>query len=85
MSGVGGYYLYKLISESDSKWSIDGNFNEAQASHIMFHGIFGTYKEDSSILEHILMWEHGLEDRRFEKLLKKRIGSFLHGCTSTCV
>lgn len=47
VSGHGGYYLYKMVSHF--KWEMEGHFSNSEASQVLFHTIFGTYKEDLSL------------------------------------
>lgn len=50
---MGGWYTYKLASESGYSWKIAGSMESEEASQIIFHGIFGTFKEDLAVLETI--------------------------------
>lgn len=52
-TGAGGWYTYKRACELKISWTIAGFMEEEKASQIVFHGIFGTYKEDLAILEAI--------------------------------
>lgn len=52
-TGAGGWYTYKRACEINCKWTLAGEMEEEKAAQIVFHGIFGTYKEDLSILEMI--------------------------------
>jgi hypothetical protein len=52
-TGNGGWYAYKKACLLKNKWMVAGQMEVEQASQIVFHGIFGTYKEDLSILEAI--------------------------------
>lgn len=50
-SGDGDYYTYKSVA--NVKWSIEGEYTPEQAAQVAFHSLFGTYKEDLSILARI--------------------------------
>ncbi|GLV38107.1 hypothetical protein CBL_10074 [Carabus blaptoides fortunei] len=50
-SGAGGNLLYKTVQSM--QWVIEGSYTTEQAAEVAFHSIFGTYKEDLTILEHI--------------------------------
>lgn len=50
-SGAGGYLLYKEATKQS--WTIEGSYTKEQAAHVVFHSIFGTFKEDLSILGQI--------------------------------
>ncbi|CAB3225845.1 unnamed protein product [Arctia plantaginis] len=52
-TGAAGWYTYKRASESTIKYTICGDMERDKASQIAFHSIFGTYKEDLSILAQI--------------------------------
>jgi hypothetical protein len=49
-TGEGGWYTYKVASALENKFTINGHMEPEKASQIVFHGIFGSYKEDLSIL-----------------------------------
>ncbi|KAK9880152.1 hypothetical protein WA026_010022, partial [Henosepilachna vigintioctopunctata] len=51
VSGNGGFYFYHLASQF--VWEIEGEMTESMARQILFHSIFGTFKEDLSILKQI--------------------------------
>lgn len=51
VSGVGGYYLYKRMCETN--WKLDGKFTQQEAGQVTYHCIFGTFKEDLSLLSQI--------------------------------
>ncbi|CAH2088479.1 unnamed protein product [Euphydryas editha] len=50
-TGSGGWLLYKLCM--NRSWNMQGLMTEEVASQIVYHSIFGTYKEDLSILSQI--------------------------------
>lgn len=50
-TGSGGFCIYK--SAHKEKWSIGGTFTQEMAGQVVFHSIFGTYKEDFGILKSI--------------------------------
>lgn len=52
-TGAGGWYTYKKASSLSTKFTVCGEMEEEMASQIVFHSIFGTYKEDLSILSQI--------------------------------
>nr|QMP82250.1 nucleocapsid protein [Lepidopteran orthomyxo-related virus OKIAV178] len=52
-TGAGGWYTYKAASERNPAFTICGKMETEKASQIVFHSIFGTYKEDLSILSQI--------------------------------
>lgn len=49
-TGKGGWYIYKLASDAKYRWSLNGKMEEEVAQQIVFHSIFGTFKEDLGIL-----------------------------------
>jgi len=51
VSGNGGFYFYKIISHLEFVY--EGNLTPVEAKQVFFHAIFGTYKEDLTILEQI--------------------------------
>lgn len=51
VSGVGGYITYDICREV--QWSIGGGMTNEEAQQVIFHSIFGTYKEDLSLLAQI--------------------------------
>lgn len=53
LSGMGFFYVYKLIQKSSQKFNIEMDGTEEQASQIVFHTIFGTFKEDLGVLKSI--------------------------------
>lgn len=52
-TGRGGWFLYKLASEGKETFTINSAMEQEKAAQIVFHSIFGTYKEDLGILEKI--------------------------------
>lgn len=52
-TGAGGWYTYKKASLLPIKFTLCGEMEEEMAAQIVFHSIFGTYKEDLSILSQI--------------------------------
>lgn len=50
-TGSGGFFLYKMACKKP--WKISGTFTEETAGQVVFHSIFGTYKEDFGILSTI--------------------------------
>lgn len=50
-TGSGGWYLYKQCM--NITWNIQGQMTEEMTSQMLYHGIFGIYKEDLSILSQI--------------------------------
>lgn len=48
-TGAGGWYVYKRACEINDYY-VAGSIESEKASQIVFHSIFGTYKEDLSIL-----------------------------------
>lgn len=50
-TGSGGFALYKKACEH--KWYINGSFLEEEGGQVVFHCIFGTYKEDFGTLASI--------------------------------
>lgn len=48
-TGAGGWYTYKALRVT-LQFTISGEIEEEKASQIVFHGIFGTFKEDLYIL-----------------------------------
>lgn len=53
LSGKGLFYIYKLLQESNQKFNIEMDGTEEEAAQIVFHTIFGTYKEDLGVLKTI--------------------------------
>lgn len=51
VSGNGGFYSYNVCT--NLRFSMEGHFTEKEAKQVLFHTIFGTYKEDLSILSQI--------------------------------
>lgn len=51
VSGHGGFYTYKIASQIQLE--MEGNFTRDEAQQVLFHTIFGTYKEDLSVLGQI--------------------------------
>lgn len=51
VSGNGGFYLYNVCT--NMRFSLEGQFTEEEAKQVVFHSIFGTFKEDLSILSQI--------------------------------
>ncbi|KAK9681251.1 hypothetical protein QE152_g38432 [Popillia japonica] len=51
VSGNGGFYAYMLLTHMHLY--MEGTMDSIQASQILFHGIFGTFKEDLTILGQI--------------------------------
>lgn len=51
VSGKGGYYWY--LGMCQHRWTLEGNVNENEARQIVYHSVFGTYKEDLTILSQI--------------------------------
>ncbi|KAK9869669.1 hypothetical protein WA026_003417 [Henosepilachna vigintioctopunctata] len=51
VSGNGGFYTYSLATHFS--WEMEGEMSESVARQILFHSIFGTFKEDLSILSQI--------------------------------
>lgn len=47
VSGNGGFYTYKLATMF--RWELEGEFTHDEAQQVLFHTIFGTYKEDLCI------------------------------------
>lgn len=52
-TGARGWYNYKLASIMRKKFTISSLMESEKASQIVFHGIFGMYKEDLAILSQI--------------------------------
>lgn len=52
-TGAGGWFAYKCAMESDITFTVAGNMEEEKASQIVFHSIFGTFREDLSILSQV--------------------------------
>lgn len=52
-TGAGGWYTYKKITQSKETFTICGEYESEMISQVTFHGIFGTFKEDLSILSQI--------------------------------
>lgn len=52
-TGAGGWFAYKCAMESDITFAVAGNMEEEKASQIVFHSIFGTFREDLSILSQV--------------------------------
>nr|QMP82373.1 nucleocapsid protein [Lepidopteran orthomyxo-related virus OKIAV1731] len=52
-TGAGGWYLYKKAMEGNIKFTMCSEMDKDKAAQIVFHSIFGTYKEDLSILSQI--------------------------------
>jgi hypothetical protein len=52
VSGKGAFLCYKAIMEMDNITLI-GDFTQQEASQILYHCIFGTYKEDLGVLAQI--------------------------------
>lgn len=52
-TGAGGWFTYKKACELDIHWTVAGEMEEEKASQVVFHGIFGTFKEDLAVLEEI--------------------------------
>lgn len=50
-TGAGGYALYKHCSKT--KWMINGGFTEEKGGQVVFHCIFGSFKEDFGVLSSI--------------------------------
>lgn len=50
-TGSGGWLLYKLCMART--WKMQGNMTEEVAAQVLYHSIFGTYKEDLSVLSQI--------------------------------
>ncbi|CAK9304784.1 unnamed protein product [Gordionus sp. m RMFG-2023] len=55
-SGHGGFMFYKEACKID--WKINGNMKAEVAKQMVFHSIFGTFKEDLSILSQITHFEN---------------------------
>lgn len=53
LSGKGFFYCYKQLQSSSQKVNIEMDGTEEQAAQIVFHTIFGTYKEDLGVLRAI--------------------------------
>lgn len=53
LSGKGFFYVYKLIQRSQQKFNIEMDGTEEQASQIVLHTIFGTFKGDLGVLKSI--------------------------------
>uniref|UniRef100_A0AAT9JH54 Nucleocapsid protein n=1 Tax=Blattella germanica orthomyxovirus 1 TaxID=3133491 RepID=A0AAT9JH54_9ORTO len=52
-SGEGGFAMYKAISEGCRELTLMGNMSEQKAAQIVYHSIFGTFKEDLGVLANI--------------------------------
>lgn len=53
LSGKGFFYAYKLLQKSSQKFNLEMDGTEEQAAQIVFHTIFGTFKEDLGVLKSI--------------------------------
>lgn len=53
LSGKGLFYCYKQLQKSKQKFNLEMDGTEEQASQIVFHTIFGTFKEDLGVLRSI--------------------------------
>lgn len=53
LSGKGFFYCYKMLQSSNQKFNIEMDGTEEQAAQIVFHTIFGTFKEDLGVLRAI--------------------------------
>lgn len=53
LSGKGLFYTYKQVQKSTQKFNIEMDGTEEQAAQIVFHTIFGTFKEDLGVLKTI--------------------------------
>nr|QPL15318.1 nucleoprotein [Raphidiopteran orthomyxo-related virus OKIAV180] len=51
-SGIGAVKLYQATFKA-FEWTLNGKFDSHQAGQIVFHSVFGTYKEDLGILSEI--------------------------------
>jgi hypothetical protein len=51
-SGEGAFYMYKKICDI-TNLTLIGDFTDTMAGQIIYHCIFGTYKEDLGVLEQI--------------------------------
>lgn len=52
-TGAGGWYTYKIAASLGKHFTLSGQMEEEKAAQVVFHGIFGIFKEDLSILEQI--------------------------------
>lgn len=55
LSGKGLFHSYKQLQRSNQKFNIEMDGTEEQASQIVFHTIFGTFKEDLGVLKSITL------------------------------
>lgn len=53
LSGKGLSYTYKQLQRSHQKFNLEMDGTEEQSSQIVFHTIFGTFKEDLGVLKSI--------------------------------
>lgn len=53
LGGKGFFYCYKLLQSSLQKFNLEMDGTEEQAAQIVFHTIFGTFKEDLGVLKTI--------------------------------
>ncbi|GLV35888.1 hypothetical protein CBL_09894 [Carabus blaptoides fortunei] len=69
--GPGAYYFYKQCQMDSMKWVIEGNYTPEQAAQLVFHSIFGTFKEDLSLLEQITDMKTWFTRHQFKECLKR--------------
>ncbi|CAG4939126.1 unnamed protein product [Colias eurytheme] len=68
-TGSGAFYTYKLVC--GQPWTLTGAMKEEVASQIVFHSIFGTFKEDLSILSEITNLSTWFTREEFGKCFRK--------------
>nr|QMP82394.1 nucleocapsid protein [Hemipteran orthomyxo-related virus OKIAV183] len=71
-SGRGAFYTY--VEACKYKWSMTGDYTAEKASQVAFHAIFGTYKEDLSILEQITTTGNWYTREELGTCFKKTLG-----------
>lgn len=71
LSGFGGFWTYDKAC--NQAWSLGGVFTQEEAKQVVFHSIFGTYKEDLSLLSQITDCGTWYKRNRFGKGLFKGV------------
>lgn len=71
LSGKGLFYTYRTIQTCGQKFNIEMDGTEEEAAQIVFHTIFGTYKEDLGVLKAITSVGNWLTRQQLGKAFSK--------------